>query len=235
MSGLKSNTLHSHSIPVKAYNPNSRASQMQKGFISPELKVARYFGAEVFDYDYSQDETNNILSYHINLKNDEDVIYLNYRLQELVNYVRNNLVDDLRYNYPCVFINISYKDIVTGNVLDKYIVIGHNGFKDNHLNFYIYDIDNFRNKIVLFNTPCIITINIMELFQSCNSLSEYQLNEIKKILYGIPNPLPLSAVASDYKYSKKSLFTFVNLFENERFYTKWWKMFKYFKYRFMNK
>jgi hypothetical protein len=234
MNNFQSKASQFSNVPVKPYNPNSRASRMQKGFITPELKVARYLGAELFDYDYSQDETNNILTYAINLKNNEDVFYINYRLQKLVKYVRNNIAENLRFKFPCIFIEVCYKDIVPNETVNKYIVISNNGFKDSeYLNTYLYDIDQFVNKFIYFHTPCILTINIVELYRFIEDISEFNLNEIKRILYGIPNPISSADVTEQTRTYYKSLFSFVNLFEKERFYTKWWKMYKYIKYRLM--
>lgn len=229
MSGLKSNTMQNHNIPVKPYNPYSRASQMQKGFISPELKVARFFGAEVFDYDYSQNHTDNILTYHINIQNNEDLLYINYRLKELYNtWIGGTLRDYF------IFISVFFIDINTGTQKTIYSYLS-----DIRLNIdtEIIKIDlDYLNNLTI---PAILTINVVSIkdftsgFEDDKWLNQHNLLQTNLIDYlynDMYSKNNLDVINHDY-HPKKTIFTFVENYKKYNIFTKYYKMIKYYIYR----
>ncbi|MFY8160303.1 MAG: hypothetical protein ACOVNU_03165 [Candidatus Kapaibacteriota bacterium] len=215
-------------IPYKLYNPNSRSSQMQKGFISPELKVARFFGASIFDYDYSQNETDNILTYQINIQNDEDLLYINYRLKELYN---TWIGGTLKNNY--IFISI-YRVDTDNKPQTIYYFLANN----------LYDINNEMigidlNYLYYLNTPAILTINVVYIndytsgLEDDNWLKQRLLLETNLIdylyneLYSKDNQ---NIVNLEY-HPRKNIFTFVDNYKKYNVFTKYYKMLKYYLYR----
>lgn len=232
---MKNSNLDENQKLVKQWSANSRASQLQKLYVTPELKVAKWFGATLFDYDYSTNNSNNILTYHINLSNLEDIYYINYRLLELaVN------IDPL---YGNIFLQVSYKLMDSYTITNKYIAISElasNGKIIYNTITINTDEDNLLDYLKEIELPCIMEINVVNSpiaagLQTCSSeeydLLQYQLYNINKD--GFIN----NKIIDDDSISKysKSLFTFVNIFNDKpavfRFISKYKSMVKYLIYR----